>query len=200
MTPPCRVLRGFEPAFAGGIRLQDAALAEAYRVVMTDVESLLIGVGSKLRVQHHVHGRALFLYHKFPGLSRERLRQVGLTVHFPLIILNTNVDVDLSMDGRRDRQSRFLIRTCRSFPLSFAPARSLKVECVSVTRRDRVEQNYHFCYTQCSSSILVKGCFKTWQGRRDLDKLNQPLAFSKWENRSYRCSFKVLTQLHGVNG
>jgi len=32
VAPPCRVLRGFEPAFAGGDRTTGFALAAAYRV------------------------------------------------------------------------------------------------------------------------------------------------------------------------
>jgi hypothetical protein len=43
----CRMLLGFEPAFAGGPRSRNAALAQAYRVVSVEVKTLLGGVGSK---------------------------------------------------------------------------------------------------------------------------------------------------------
>ena len=73
MPRTCRVLRSFEPAFAGGPRLRNAALAQAYRVISVRLKPDLIGVGSKPRVQHHEHGRARFLYHNRMSVGREKL-------------------------------------------------------------------------------------------------------------------------------
>jgi hypothetical protein len=36
----CRVLQGFEPAFAGGLVLRNAALAQAYRVISSKSETV----------------------------------------------------------------------------------------------------------------------------------------------------------------
>ncbi len=69
----CRVLRSFEPAFAGGLRLRNAALAQAYRVISVRQMPYKIGVGSKPRVQHHEHSRARFLYHNHMSVGREKL-------------------------------------------------------------------------------------------------------------------------------
>ncbi len=69
----CRVLRSFEPAFAGGPQLRNAALAQAYRVISVRLKPDLIGVGSKPRVQHHEHSRARFLYHNHMSVGREKL-------------------------------------------------------------------------------------------------------------------------------
>jgi len=45
-APLCRVLPVFEPAFAGGARLQGFALAQAYRVAPLKCEPHLVSVGS----------------------------------------------------------------------------------------------------------------------------------------------------------
>jgi len=57
----CRVLLSFEPAFAGGSLPRNAALAQAYRVIsLVELETLVVGVGSKRKVQHHEHSRDKF--------------------------------------------------------------------------------------------------------------------------------------------
>jgi hypothetical protein len=53
----CRVLQSFEPAFAGGSRPRNAALAQAYRVISLELETLKLSVGSKRKAQHHEHSR-----------------------------------------------------------------------------------------------------------------------------------------------
>ena len=84
----CRVLRSFEPAFAGGPRLRNAALAQAYRVISVRLKPDLIGVGSKPRVQHHEHGRARFLYHNRMSMGREKLTVPALLLYKIYVKLN----------------------------------------------------------------------------------------------------------------
>ena len=43
------MLRGFEPAFAGGLLSRNSALAQAYRVISIEMGALTESVGSKRR-------------------------------------------------------------------------------------------------------------------------------------------------------
>ena len=62
MPRKCRVLPSFEPAFAGGSRPRNAALAQAYRVISLELETLKVSVGSKREAQHHAHRRDTNFY------------------------------------------------------------------------------------------------------------------------------------------
>ena len=55
-APPCRVLRDFEPAFAGGILPVTFALAEAYRVVHRTTDPIYQVLAQNLLL-HHEHSR-----------------------------------------------------------------------------------------------------------------------------------------------
>jgi len=55
-APLCRVLRDFEPAFAGGILPVGSALAEAYRVLHWTPDPLWLVLAQNLLL-HHVHSR-----------------------------------------------------------------------------------------------------------------------------------------------
>lgn len=57
-TPPCRVLPGFEPAIAGGIRPLVSALAAAYRVLQL-IQDPFVQVLAQNVVLHHAHSRAM---------------------------------------------------------------------------------------------------------------------------------------------
>jgi len=68
ITPPCRVLEGFEPAKAGWSYYQD----RSWLAPITSPgqgETFLVRVGTKLNNQHHEHSRVPILYHNF-GKSR----------------------------------------------------------------------------------------------------------------------------------
>lgn len=64
-TPPCRVLRSFEPAFAGMGSSTEIRLDRSLSRHSSDIGTLLIGVGSKPVVLHHEHSRATFLIPQF---------------------------------------------------------------------------------------------------------------------------------------
>jgi len=74
MPRKCRVLPGFEPAFAGGSRPRNAALAQAYRVISFGVRDpkskcwLKTGRATSRTLQGH-H----FLYHNQWCKGREKL-------------------------------------------------------------------------------------------------------------------------------
>lgn len=55
--PPCRVLRSFEPAFAGLGSSTEIRLDRSLSRHSSDIGTLLIGVGSKPVVLHHEHSR-----------------------------------------------------------------------------------------------------------------------------------------------
>jgi len=79
MPRKCRVLPSFEPAFAGGSRPRNAALAQAYRVISIGVKDpkisywLETGCATSRTSQGH-----LFLYHKGSCNGREKLIAIGI--------------------------------------------------------------------------------------------------------------------------
>ena len=60
-APLCRVLRDFEPAFAGGILPVGSALAETYRVLHWTPDPLWLVLAQNLLL-HHVHSRDNIMY------------------------------------------------------------------------------------------------------------------------------------------
>jgi len=56
------VLQSFDPACTGGFLPTNFALAQAYRVIGAETETLNKGVGPKLMIQQHEHSRVLFFY------------------------------------------------------------------------------------------------------------------------------------------
>jgi hypothetical protein len=74
MPRKCRVLQSFEPAFAGGSRPRNAALAQAYRVISIGVRDPKCRCWLKTRgaTSRTLQGQ-LFLYHKRRCNGREKL-------------------------------------------------------------------------------------------------------------------------------
>lgn len=60
-APPCRVLLGFEPAYAGGVLQMGSALAEAYRVPHPSEDSLSLMLAQN-DMPHRVHSRDVSWY------------------------------------------------------------------------------------------------------------------------------------------
>lgn len=70
-----------------GSRPVSSALTFAYRVPVSEIRTLITTVGTKPIMRHHVHSRALILYHTIPPLGRLVFR---LTMYTSVIILNSS--------------------------------------------------------------------------------------------------------------